>query len=99
MIDQEKLTEDLIAVFHLEGIAKEKQQELVTKLSEALLKRIFLETMERLGDAGVKEYEALLDKEANEQEIGTFFEAKIPGYGIFIEDVAKRFKAEIAEGL
>lgn len=99
MIDQQALTEELITAFHLEGIPKEKQEELIAKMGEAILKRIFLETMEKLGDEGVKEYEALLDRNAGEQEIGAFFEKKIPGYDIFVENVAKNFKEEMLQGM
>lgn len=99
MIDPQALTAELISAFHLEGVPKEKQEELIAKFGEALLKRIFLETMEKLGDAGVKEYETLLDKGANEQEVSAFLEVKIPGYEIFIEDTAKHFKSEMIENL
>jgi hypothetical protein len=99
MINQQALMQELITAFHLEGIPKEKQEELVAKMGEAILKRIFLETMEKIGDAGVREYEALLDRNAGEQEIGAFFEAKIPGYDIFMEDAVKKFKEDMLQGM
>jgi hypothetical protein len=99
MIDQQALMQDFITAFHLEGVPKEKQEELVAKMGEAMLKRIFLDTMEKIGDAGVREYEVLLDRQAGEQEIGAFFEAKIPGYDVFVEETVKKFKSEVLEGM
>lgn len=97
-LDQEALRKELIATFHLENVSQEKQDELLSKIGEALLKRIFLETMEKMGDANVKEYEQLLDKGAEQEEVEAFFEKKIPGYNIFVRGVVERFKEEMAEG-
>ena len=73
-LDQEVLKKELISAFHLEGIPADKQEALLSKIGEALLKRIFLETMEKIGEAGATEYEALLDKEAKQEEIEEFLE-------------------------
>lgn len=97
MIDQEALRQDLIKTFQLDGMSKEKQDELLSRMGESLLRRIFLETMDKLGDAGVREYEALLQKEASQEEIEMFFKSKIPGYNILIDDVVKEFKKEMLD--
>lgn len=98
-LDPKQLREELIAAFHLEQVPEDKRDELLEKMGEALLKRIFLSTMEKIGDEGVKEYEALLDREAKQEEIEAFFEKKIPGYDIFIRDVATEFKEEMTKSL
>lgn len=98
-LDQEALKKELIETFHLETLSEDKQEELLSKLGEALLKRIFLETMEKIGDEGVKEYESLLDQEAEQEQIEAFFESKIPGYNIFVEDTVKQFKEEMRKGM
>lgn len=98
-LDQEALKKELIEAFHLETVPEDKQGELLSKLGEALLKRIFLETMEKIGDEGIKEYEALLDQEAEQEQIEAFFESKIPGYNIFVEDTVKQFKEEMRKGM
>lgn len=96
-LDQEALEQELVEAFHLEQVPKDKQEELLAKIGEALVKRIFLETMEKLGDAGVTEYEALLDGGAKQEQIEAFFESKIPGYNVFVRGVVVRFKEELAE--
>lgn len=98
-LDQEQLREELISAFHLEQIPEDKRDELLEKMGEALLKRIFLATMEKIGDEGVREYEALLDREAKQDEIEAFFETKIPGYNVFVREVAEEFKEEMTKNL
>ncbi|MEK9151001.1 MAG: DUF5663 domain-containing protein [Patescibacteria group bacterium] len=95
-LDQEALKKELIETFHLEGISGDQQEALLSKMGEALLKRIFLETMEKIGDAGVKEYEALLNRGAQQAEIETFLESRVPGYNVFVRGVVARFKEEMA---
>lgn len=97
-LDQEALKKELIETFHLEDIPAEKQEALLAKIGEALLKRIFIETMEKMGDANVKEYEEMLDREAKQDELEAFFENKIPGYNIFVRGVVTRFQEEMTEG-
>lgn len=98
-LDQTQLREELIKAFHLEQIPEDKRDELLEKMGEALLKRVFLATMDKIGDDGIKEYEALLEKEAKQDEIEAFFETKIPGYDVFVRDVATEFKEEMTKQL
>lgn len=98
-IDQTQLREELIKAFHLEQVPEDKRDELLEKMGEALLKRVFLATLEKIGDEGVKEYEALLDRSAKQEEIEAFFENKIPGYDVFVRDVATEFKEEMTQSL
>lgn len=97
-LDQEALKKELIEAFHLENVPFDKQEELLAKIGESLLKRIFLDTMEKLGDTNMKEYEEMLNREAKQEELEAFFENKIPGYNIFVRGVVTKFKEELAEG-
>ncbi len=98
-LDQAQLREELIKAFHLEQVPEDKRDELLEKMGEVLVKRVFLATMDKLGDDGVKEYEALLEREAKQEEIEAFFETKIPGYNVFVRDVATEFKEEMTKSL
>jgi len=55
--------------------------------------------MEKIGDEGVAEYEILLEKQATPEEVDAFFEKKIPGYDVFVRDVATEFKEEMTKQL
>ena len=98
-LDQGQLREELIKTFHLEQVPDGKRDELLAKMGEAVLKRIFLATLEKLGEDGVAEYEVLLEREATPEEVDTFFEKKIPGYDVFVRSVVDEFKEEMTKGL
>jgi hypothetical protein len=98
-LDQGQLRDELIATFHLEQIPEDKRDALLEKMGEAALKRIFLATLDKLGDDGVGEYEALLDRQATPEEVDAFFEKKIPGYDVFVRGVVDEFKEEMTKGL
>lgn len=95
-IDYTQLRQDLIQELALSGLSPEKQDELLGKMLEALLKRIFMNTMERLGEEGVNEYEKLIEKEGvEEKEVATFLETKIPDYDAFVNGIVDQFKKDI----
>ncbi|MEP7162524.1 MAG: DUF5663 domain-containing protein [Candidatus Moraniibacteriota bacterium] len=94
-IDYTKLKKELVEELSLKGLSAEKQEELLGKLLETLLKRIFLDTMEKLGEAGVTEYEELVQKEANEEEVARFLEKKIPDYDAFVATIIESFKSDM----
>lgn len=94
-IDYTKLKQELITELSLQGLSSEKQEELLGKMLEALLKRIFLDTMEKMGEDGVTEYEKLIEGNADEQAIARFIEEKIPGYDTFVAGIITNFKNEL----
>jgi hypothetical protein len=94
-IDYSKIEQGLIEELALSGLPKPKQEELLGRMLEALLKRIFMGTMERLGEQGMKEYEALIETEPTEEAVGKFLEERIPGYAEFIETIVDQFKKDV----
>jgi hypothetical protein len=98
-INYEALRQELITTFDLSGLTDEQQNDLLEKMSEALAKRVFLETMEKLGEEGMKEYERLTERGATSEEIGLFLEEKIVGYTVFVQDIVNDFKHSLREQL
>lgn len=94
-INYTKLKEDLVSELSLAGIAPEKHEELLGKMLEALLKRVFVETLEKLGESGAEEYEELVAKEVSEEEVARFIEEKIPNYDVFVQGIIDQFKADM----
>lgn len=87
--------QEIIEMFELEDLAPEKQDELLAKIGEVFLKRLFLATIDKLGTQGSKEYETLLDKKASVDEVEAFLEQKIPNYPVFVRGVVTQFKADM----
>lgn len=98
-IDYEALRQSLIQEFDLAGMTDQEQSELLEKMSEALAKRVFLETMAKLGEEGMQEYEILTEREATPEEIAAFLEEKIVGYTVFVREIVDDFKHSLKEKL
>ncbi|MFZ1654908.1 MAG: DUF5663 domain-containing protein [Candidatus Moraniibacteriota bacterium] len=94
-IDYSKIEAELIESLALAGLPKPKQEELLAKMLEALLKRIFMETMERLGEQGMTDYEALIETAPSEAAVGKFLDERIPEYSTFVQHIVDQFKKDI----
>lgn len=94
-IDYTQLKADLIEEFGMAALAPEKQDELLGKMIESLLKRIFMNTMERLGETGVGEYEELIKGNPEEKAVAAFLESHIPGYDAFVNEIVEQFKKDM----
>ncbi len=77
------------------AVSDEKKMELIAQMGEVLIKRIMLETFDRLGDAGVDEYEKLMEGGADEVKLRAFLDEKIPGYDMVVEKIVANFKEEM----
>lgn len=94
-LDYQAVQKELTEHFQLDKVPEEKREELLTKMGEALFKRIFLETMEKIGESGVAEYDKLLERKASVEEIDAFLESKIPDYNGFLRSVVEKFKSDM----
>jgi len=91
----EQHRQEIIETFGLQDMSVEKQDDLIGKIGEVFLKRLFLATIDKLGANGAREYEELLSREANAEEMEAFFEEKIPGYAIFVRGVVADFRKDM----
>ncbi|HEX8973921.1 MAG TPA: DUF5663 domain-containing protein [Patescibacteria group bacterium] len=87
----------LIADLGIDKLSEDKQNELIIKMTEVLLKRIFLETMEKLGEQGRLEYEQLTEGDVQPEQVEAFFKEKIHNYDSMVEDVIREFKEEMMQ--
>lgn len=86
------------AMFEELGMAElpfEKKQVLMVKMTEVILKRIYLETVERLEKDDQEKYVDLLDRNASAEEVESFLTSKIPDYHNIVQNVVNEFKAEL----
>lgn len=85
----------LIKELGIDTLAQDKQDELMIKMTEVLLKRIFLETMDKLGDDGREAYGKLTEEEASPEQIEGFFKERISDYDSMVQQVIMEFKKEM----
>jgi hypothetical protein len=85
----------LIKDLGIDTLSQDKQNELIIKMTEVLLKRIFLETMEKLGEEGREEYEKMSEGEVEPQQIEAFFKEKIHNYDEMVQHIIEEFRGEM----
>lgn len=88
---QKKLIEEL----GLSELPLEKQAELLEKMSEAVLKRIFVETLGKLNEEDKKTYAEMIERQDSPEEVDVFLKGKIPNYEGFIQGIIQAFKEEM----
>jgi hypothetical protein len=65
-------------------------------MTEVLLKRIFLETMEKLGEQGRLEYEKISQEETvTPEQMEAFFKDSIKDYDGMVQGIIEEFKMEM----
>ena len=96
-MEKNQVQGELIKELGLEGLAPEKQEELVSKMTEAVLGRIFSETVEKLSEADRATYEDMVSKNENPEAVEKFLNEKISGYNELVKKIVEDFKAEMKQ--
>ncbi|MEI8344142.1 MAG: DUF5663 domain-containing protein [Candidatus Moraniibacteriota bacterium] len=92
---QQQALSQLVKDMGIDNLPQDKQNELINKMTEVLLKRIFLETMEKLGEQGREEYEKMSEGEIEPEQVEAFFKEKINDYDQMVESIVEEFKNEM----
>lgn len=95
MSDKNSIQKTLIDELGLADLPQEKQEQLMVKMTEVVLKRIFVETMEKLTEKDQEAYSEMIDKNAAPEEVEKFLTEKISGYNEMVKKVVEDFKEEI----
>jgi hypothetical protein len=89
------LQKSLIDELGLGSLPQEKQDELMVKMGEVILKRVYLETMESLSEADREEFGKMLDAKAEPEKIEEFLKGKIKDYDEVLKKIVEKFKEEM----
>ncbi|NOY35607.1 MAG: hypothetical protein GXP44_01655 [bacterium] len=92
------IKENIIKELGLEELSEEGQMEMVTKMTESVLKRIAINALEKLSDEEREEFEKLQEN-ASPEEIDAFLRSKIGDYEQMIKETVVEFKNEIKESI
>jgi hypothetical protein len=95
MDNQAEIQKQLIEELGLSSLPKDKQEELLIKMTEVLLKRIFVETMEKLSEADREMYEKMVDEKSDPEKIGEFLKENVYNYDEMVQKVIIDFKEEM----
>lgn len=92
---QSEALSQLINGLNIKDLSQDRQDEIIIKLTETLLKRIFVETMDRLGSDGRGEYEKMTEGEIMPDQVEAFFKEKIHDYDEMVQKIIEEFKSEM----
>lgn len=86
---------DLIEELGLANLPDDKKEALLMKMMEVVLKRIFVETMEKLNEKDRQTYSDMVEANATPEEVEKFVSEKIPNYSGMVLKIAEKFKEEM----
>lgn len=93
---QSEALAQLVKELGIDSLPEEKQNELLAKMTEVLIKRIFVETMEKLSEQERVEYAQLTENgESDPELIGKFLKDHINDYDGMVERIIAGFKEEM----
>jgi hypothetical protein len=95
MTDSVQLQKELLEELGLSSLPPDKQEEILIKMTEVLLKRIFVETMEKLSEADRQAYEKMVDEKSDPEKIGEFLKEKVLNYDEMVQKIIVDFKEEM----
>lgn len=88
-MNEEQIRSQLMQELGLAGLSQEKQEELIVKMTEVILKKVFLATMERLDEKGQAQYAMLMENDPEAKDVDEFLKEKISGYEEMVEKIVK----------
>jgi len=94
---QAQVLDDIIKDLGIHKLSQDNQSEIVIKMTESLLKSIFLETMDKLGEQGREEYGKMAEGDVTPEQIEAFFRDKIHDYDALVQQVIEEFKTEMIQ--
>lgn len=93
MVDEIKKT--IIDELGLTDLPEDKKEQLIIKMTEVVLKRIFVETMGKLSESDQDAYEKLIDDKVESEKLEGFLKEKISGYDEMVAKIINEFKEEM----
>jgi len=95
MADQNQIQQTIIDELGLSDLSQEKKDALLSKMMEVVLKRIFMETVEKLSETDQEAYSKMIDDNATQEELDKFFKEKINGYDQMVAGIIGNFMEEM----
>lgn len=89
-----QIQRDLLKELGIDQLPEERQEEVLTAMTEVLLKRLTLKVLEKLTEAQRQEFETLCAAQ-DQEKITKFFSDNVPNYEQLIQDEIAAFKEDI----
>jgi hypothetical protein len=95
MAEEKNANADLLNDLGLGNLSEDKREELIAKMTEVVLKRIFIETVEKLNEKDQEEYAKMIENKVTPEEMEKFLLEKIPDYDAMVKKIVDDFKEEV----
>jgi hypothetical protein len=92
---QDKTKEEIMKELGLENLPKKKQDDILVKMGELILKKIFIETVDRLSGTDRKTFEEMLKGGNKTEDIEIFLNERIDDYDKMVEGIITELKEEM----
>ena len=91
----EEVKKAFLEEMNIADLPEDQQNELIGKMTEAVLKRIMLEILEKLSAEDRVVYEKMIEENAAPEEMEKFLQEKISNYDKMVEKIVADFKEEM----
>lgn len=92
---QDKIKEEIMRELGLDKLSSKKQDDILVKMGEIILKKIFIETVNRLNEPDRKSFKEMLDKGSSAEDIEMFLTARISDYDKMVDKIINELKDEM----
>ncbi|MFA7209760.1 MAG: hypothetical protein WC120_05815 [Parcubacteria group bacterium] len=90
-----QIQNDTIREFGLENLPADSQEELIAKMTEVVLKRMLVETLEKLSPIDQELFGGMLENQAGPDEIENFLKENIHNYDELLRKIISELKMEV----
>lgn len=93
--NQDKIKLEIMTDLGFDKLPEDKQDDILAKIGEIILKKIFIETIDKLDTESANEFRDMLKNGESAEKIEDFLNAKIENYDIIIEKIVEEVKNDI----
>ena len=93
------LQQTIVDELGLSDLPEEKKAKILVDLLELVLKRLYMETMDKLTQEDQQELMKMLEEKAGSDKVEVFLREKISGYDEFVKKVVSDLKDELKEDI
>ncbi len=86
---------DLVKELGLDKLSADKQEEIVIKMTEVILKRMFVETMDKLNTKDQEALGDMMEMQTSPEEIDEFLKEKISNYDEILQGIVTKLVEEM----
>lgn len=93
------LQQTIIDELGLGDLPEERKAQILVDLLELVLKRLYMETMDKLTKEEQQELMKMLEEKSDQEKVESFLRSKISDYDEFVKKVVSELKDELKEDI